>query len=275
MQDLMPTVLGLCGVSVKGSTNGIDLSPVLRGEAAISDERMLVINYSRMPLGFDYPSPDSSSLMRREGAAVLWKRWRFLEDRELYDLQSDPMQKTNVAERHPEVVQKMRTKLNDWWTEVEPLANEPQPVVIGDPAEDPLMLTACEWLDVFIDQQLQVRRGERKNSWWEVEVARPGEYEFELRRWPREADLPLVAGLPAFAATDGSFQEGVPLEIAAARIRIGDRPGQVRQTQPGDKHVTFTTRLSQGRTRLYTWFLDARQQPLLGAYYVYVKRLGN
>ena len=30
---------------------------------------------------------------------------------------------------------------------------EPQRVVIGSDRENPMMLTACEWLDVFIDQQ--------------------------------------------------------------------------------------------------------------------------
>lgn len=48
-----------------------------------------------------------------------------------------------------------------------------------------MMLTACEWLDIFIDQQKQVRRADLKNGWWELEVAEEGEYEFELRRWPR------------------------------------------------------------------------------------------
>ena len=34
-----------------------------------------------------------------------------LEDRELYDLQSDPLQKTNVIDGHPDVVKKMRGEL--------------------------------------------------------------------------------------------------------------------------------------------------------------------
>ena len=71
------------------------------------------------------------------------------------------------------------------------MANEPQRVVIGHVAENPMMLTACEWLDVFVDQQGQIRKGVRKNGYWELEVAEAGVYEFELRRWPREADTGL------------------------------------------------------------------------------------
>ena len=64
--------------------------------------------------------------MRADQAAVLWKRWRLLEDRELYDLASDPLQKKNVIGEHPEVVAKMRKHLYSWWDGVKHLANEEQ-----------------------------------------------------------------------------------------------------------------------------------------------------
>jgi hypothetical protein len=54
----------------------------------------------------------------------------------------------------------------------------------------------CEWLDVFIDQQTQVMRGERKFGYWLLEVAEAGEYEFELRRWPKESNIALRENLP-------------------------------------------------------------------------------
>jgi arylsulfatase len=57
-----------------------------------------------MPGFSNYPSPHSQTQMRADQAAVLWKRWRLLEDRELYDLASDPLQQKNVIDQHPEVV---------------------------------------------------------------------------------------------------------------------------------------------------------------------------
>ncbi len=272
VQDLFPSLLALAGIESGTPTDGMNLGPVLRGEESVPEDRMLIINYSRMPIGFDYPAPDSPSRMRREGAAVLWKRWRLLEDRELYDLSVDSLQRNNVIDEHPEVVARMRAHLDAWWSEVGEMANEPQPVVIGHEAENPVLLTACEWLDVFIDQQQQVRRADRKNGWWEIEVAEPGEYEFELRRWPRDADIPLSAGLEATPVATDVLLEGEPMPIAVARIRLGERPGQTRRVEEGATHVTFTTQLPAGRTRLYTWFLDERGQSLVGAYYVYVER---
>lgn len=272
VQDLFPTLLSLAGVSDQTETDGLDLRPILKGEDSVPEDRMLVINYSRMPIGFEFAAPDSPSVMRREGAGVLWKRWRLLEDRELYDLDSDPFQRKNVISQHPEVVARMRGFLDSWWTEVESIANEPQPVVIGHEAENPVLLTACEWLDVFIDQQKQVRRADLKNGWWEIEVAEAGEYEFELRRWPREKDIPLTAGVEATKVADDILGEGTALPIARARMRIGTGPNLIKPVGPEAKHATFAVSLPAGRTRLYTWFDDADRQSILGAYYVYVSR---
>ena len=272
VQDLLPTLASLCELPTPPDLDGIDLAPVFRGKAEVADERMLVINYSRMPIGFEYPSPDSPSVMRREGAGVLWKRWRLLEDKFLYDLASDPMQRKNVIEEHPEIAATMRARLDEWWGSVRDQANEPQPVVIGHPNENPVMLTACEWLDVFIDQQQQVRRADLKNGWWEIDVAEEGHYDLELRRWPRESNLPIRAGTPALRTTDGSFLEGKELPIGRARIRFGTRNGQTKPVDDNTKAVTFTVWLPKGRTRLHTWFDDDQRQAVVGAYYVYVNR---
>ena len=95
IQDLLPTLIDFCGLepSYKESLDGISLASTLRGEELPPEDRMLFVNYSRMPRT-DYPTPDARSVMRSEGTGVLWRRWRLLEETELYDLDSDPMQKT-------------------------------------------------------------------------------------------------------------------------------------------------------------------------------------
>jgi arylsulfatase A-like enzyme len=273
VQDVLPTLIELTGLVTPDAPrfDGISLAPVLRGRADVPEDRMFVINYSRMPMGLDYPSPISPSIMRREGAGVLWKRWRLLEDRELYDLAADPAQQTNVIKQNPAVAARMRAHLDKWWEEVRGIANEPQAVTIGSDAENPMMLTACEWLDVFVDQQGQIRRGVRKNGYWHLDVAQAGEYELELRRWPREADTALTAGLPAIQLTAGGRGPGLALPIARARILIED----VRMSKPvdaGDVAATFNVKLKSGPALLHTWFDDQRGEPITGAYYVYVRR---
>ena len=273
VQDILPTLIELFGLEPPAGPplDGMSLAPVLRGEAQVPEDRVLTLNYSRMPGALDFPTPDSPSIMRREGAAVLWKRWRLLEGTALYDLDSDPEQKVDVSSSHPEIVRRMREHLDAWWQEVEPIANQVQRIVIGSEAENPMTLSACEWMDIFVDQQRQVRVAERKNSYWHLQVETLGMYTFELRRWPRESGLKLREACPAVRLTDGELAAGVALPIARARLLI-DRQFHVKPAAPEDEAVTFSVNLEPGPTLLHTWFDDERGQPLCGAYYVYVER---
>jgi arylsulfatase A-like enzyme len=193
VQDMLPTLLDLCNILTDCKFDGMSLAPVLRGRTTVPEDRMLVINYSRMPGFVNYPTPFAQTLMYRNQGEVLWKRWRLLEDRELYNLESDPLQTTNVIDKHPKVLAKLRNRLDEWWADVGPHANDVQRVVIGSEHENPSRLTGCEWLDVFIDQQRQIRVGQQKSGYWMLEVAEDGEYDFELRRWPKEIDRPIIA----------------------------------------------------------------------------------
>ena len=273
VQDLLPTLLDLCGVPAPASVkfDGINLAPVLRGRAEPPADRMLVINYSRMPGGATRATPDNPAVPRREGAAVLWQRWRLLEDRELYDLATDPLQERNVIAQHPEVVAKMRAHLDAWWAGVRDQCKEFQPSVIGSDAQNPVMLTACEWADVFVDQQAQVRRGARRNGVWHLEVAQAGTYEFELRRYPPESGLKLTDPAEATKVTDGTLVAGPAFPIAAAKIEIAGHQREAK-VDPGAAAVKFRVPLEAGRTTLQTWFLDAGGGEIAGAYYVQVTR---
>ncbi|MFW6119167.1 MAG: arylsulfatase [Planctomycetota bacterium] len=271
VQDILPTLIDFCGLEPPTSPlDGISLASALRGTEPVPPERMLAVNYSRMPRG-DYPMPDSESIMRREGTAVLYKRWRLLEDVALYDLDTDPQQQNNVIDQHPDIASKMREALDRWWQEVEPLANQVQRIIIGSEEENPMLLSACEWQDVFVDQQRQVRVGVRKNSYWHLEVERAGTYEFRLRRWPRESGLALDEACSATTVTDGVLEPGRALPIARARLMI-DGQWHTRPVEPGQEAAVFTVDLGRGPKLLHTWFDDAQDQPLCGAYYVRVAR---
>ncbi|MBD3241143.1 MAG: sulfatase-like hydrolase/transferase [Chitinivibrionales bacterium] len=273
MQDILPTLIELCGLQPATGMplDGISLASVLRDEEPVPPDRILAVNYSRMPR-FDYPTPDCEAVIRREGSAVLWKRWRLLEGTALYDLDSDPLQERNVIEQYPDIAARMTDALDTWWRDVEPVANQVQRVVIGSEEENPMMLSACEWRDVFVDQQRQVRVGTRRNSYWHLEVARAGTYRFELRRWPRESGLKLTEACAAAQVTDGELDEGVALPIAQARLMIA-RHHYVQKTSPDDQAAVFTLQLDAGPTLLHTWFDDTRREPICGAYYVYVSRV--
>tara|TARA_B100001123_G_C15342470_1_gene1035570 strand:+ start:6592 stop:8403 length:1812 start_codon:yes stop_codon:yes gene_type:complete len=274
VQDLLPTLLDLCDIPNDAKFDGMSLASILRGRAVVPKDRMLIINYSRMPGFVNYPTPFAQTHMQRNLGEVLWKRWRLLEDRELYNLESDPLQQNNVIHKYPKVLAKMRKKLDEWWADVGPNANDVQRVIIGSEHENPSRLTGCEWLDVFIDQQRQIRRGDEKSGYWMLEVAEDGVYDFELRRWPIEIDRPINA-----PAENGSGH----LEIYMASFYLNDYHHlDIADKQPyrfeglnkpvgaNDKAITFTVPLKKGPIALHTWFRGPTTT--LSAYYVYVTK---
>ena len=274
VQDMLPTLLDLCDIPNDAKFDGMSLASILKGKAVVPEDRMLVINYSRMPGFVNYPTPFAQTLMQRNLGEVLWKRWRLLEDRELYNLETDPLQQNNVIDKHPEVLAKMRYKLDTWWADVGPKANEIQRVIIGSDHENPSRLTGCEWLDVFIDQQRQIRVGQQKSGYWMLDVAQDGEYEFELRRWPKEIDRPITApseqGLGALDVNTASFYLS-----DYHHMPIGDKTpyrfeGLNKPIGTDDTSISFTAQLKKGPVALHTWFRG--QDTILSAYYVYVTR---
>jgi hypothetical protein len=149
---------------------------------------------------------------------------------------------------------------------------EAQPSVIGHDAENPVMLTACERLDVFIDQQAQVRRGDRKVGIWHLEVAKPGAYTFDLYRYPPESGLNLRDAVEPTEVTDGTLVGGPAFPVASARLEIAGRtPDALVPHDTGS--IRFKTGLAAGPATLTTTFIDHDRKPIAGAYYVRVQRL--
>ncbi|MCZ6633934.1 MAG: hypothetical protein O7G87_11055, partial [bacterium] len=100
-------------------------------------------------------------------------------------------------------------------------------------------------------------------------------YEIALRRWPEEVNAPIRVAL--FGRTDVPFvSDFVPSEalpLVGAKLQVGD----VIEEKPIGEHdcaVVFEARLQTGKTRLQTELVD-EQGKCWGAYYVYVKRIGD
>ncbi len=262
VQDIAPTLVAMCGLATNEATfDGLSLAPLLTGKADKLPDRKLVIQFSRM----NAPVP------KQGDACVLWQNWRLVSGSELYDVPADPAQQKNVAAEHPEIVQQLGTHYDAWWADVAPQMNDFSRVIVGSDKENPSRLSPCEWADVFLDQMGQVRRGERKNGVWHLEIERDGTYEFTLRRWPAAANTPISAGTPPYQAADAVLPAGVALPIARARLKLGavDRSADVG---PKDQAVTFTAALKAGAVELQTWFLAADGSEICGAYLVEVRR---
>jgi arylsulfatase len=124
--------------------------------------------------------------------------------------------------------------------------------------------------------QVQVRTAPVANGFWTVDISRQGNYRFELRRWPKELNLPIDASCPAGAPLKNGKPNrdkvpGAAIASIKARIMIG-KFDEAKAVPAGAHFVEFTLPLSPGPAELRTVFYDADENAR-GAYYVYVERV--
>ena len=275
VQDLLPTLASAIGVKkLPHRVDGVDLIPLMKKEINQLEDRMLVVNFTKTPQKVFFPeqdNPDNAAAPKKERGAVLWKNWRYLNDMTLYDISKDPLQDKDIAAEHPEIVAAMKNHLNSWWDDVKGDAEEIHRIVIGSPEENPMMLSACDWYNIFVDMQKQVRTGAKKSGYWHVLVEQPGTYDFELRRWPVESGYGLNDSIPGTKVTDGILPAGVSFPIASAEIMVGDKEQRLYVSR-NDKSARFTFELDAGKTSILTNFYDENGERIAGAYYLYVHR---
>lgn len=253
-QDVMPTLADLCGIKLPRTAqpDGVSIAGLLQERTDRLSDRMLVVQKSQ-----------TSEPPAKWDSAVLWGPWRLVNGTELYQIQNDPGQKRNIADQHPDTVKKMRAHYEQWWRDVSKLFNNVQHIVIGSPYENPVRLCGFDWHTHPTPwTQSHIRWEKGMNGYWLIEVEQGGQYEFALRRWPRETRTPI----------NQLVDRGVLLPVASARITIADVDKTVK-VRPEDEEAVFSVSLDKGKTRLQTWFLDESGAELCGAYYVYVKRL--
>jgi len=251
--DLLPTLIEMCGLKEPRGVkfDGDSLVQLLKGQEMNWPDRTLITDSQRI----EHPEKWRKS-------AVMTDRWRLVNGRELYDIKADPGQKNDIADGQPQVVEKLRKAYEDWWADVSQRFDEYCETILGSDKQNPTRLMSHDWHTPKGPwSQGAVRSGMQANGFWAVEVARDGEYQFELRRWPKELDAPINEAIPG----------GKAINATEARLKIAD--SDMTMPVPKDAHaVTFLLKLKAGKTRMQTWFTDDRGNSR-GAYYVYAKRL--
>jgi len=253
VQDLVPTLLELCGVKAPASArfDGLSLVELLRGQDQLPD-RKFVVQYSRARL-------------EKWESVVVWKQWRLVHGKELYDVAADRAQTTDVAAEHPNILAQLRAHYESWWQELEPLSGQFVTTSLGAEAQPVVELTSSDWQDLYVDNSRTVRRaaGGPRGGHWNVSVERAGVYEISVRRWPPEVDT-------ALTAPNGTPSRALP--IAGAKLTVAGQKHSAK-AEAGDKVVNFRVKLPAGPTQLRAWFTDHEGKDLCGAFYVTVRLL--
>ena len=273
--DLLPTFIDLLGLSrPKGGQpiHGISLKPMLLDPHYMPESRTVVVDTQR---GLDLTKWKQANVMQDEirDGEILHK-WRLVRESqgkplELFDFQVDRRTENDIAALHPDHVKSLENEYESWWDEyMAPMSGEYATFVVDEEYEEESVLNCHYWAGGGPWNQSAIRDaargGSRKHK---LRFAKPGRYRFELRRWPRE-DGGAIAGTP-------NIGEGTALPIKVASISLDGVGDQSAEVVAGDFAAVFEMDVPAVDATLESAFADENHRVLCGAYYVYVRRVGD
>jgi arylsulfatase A-like enzyme len=177
--DVMPTLLDACGVGQPYGIqiDGISLLPLLTGRTESLPDRTLYFQWHR---------GDVPELYR--ACAAREPRWKLVQPRgaaagpfagpprfELYDMPADSGEMNDVADKHPDVVERLRRGYEAWFKDVCSRGFDPPRIFLGTRHENPVILTRQDL------RGLPAGGSGSDVGHWNVYVDESGEYEVTLR----------------------------------------------------------------------------------------------
>lgn len=253
--DIFATIMELCGMRMPKTLpqDGVSLVPLLKGVTAGWQDRMIFT--FRSPRGQTSDVPGS----------VRTQRWRAVKSRnrwELYDMVSDPGQKEDVWQNHPEVVKKLSKAFEGAEADVTKAGLEPLPIPIGHLQRPVVVLPGHEaflqpapkkgisykgragWANDWITNWTSTEA----QAWWELDVVRGGRFEVTLM---------YVCAKENVGAKVQVEVGGKRLQAVVSKAHDPDpipSPDRVPRGEVYEKIwaplILGTFRLSKGRTRL-------------------------
>ena len=210
-------------------------------------------------------------------------KWRLVRNNvkakyQLFDVIPDPAQTTDLIDNpdFEDVVKDMKAGYEEYWKLVEPRIGTYTRIILGNPAEPETQLNSHDFHGRYLWNHAIVAEGKTGTGFIAIEFDKPGAYEFDLRRWPKEiAEETTLTTAPEGVVYDG-IAVPVPLDIASARIKIwnGDKVyvDERKDAEPGADGIPFTVSdLPKGPAFIQTWFYNSEGKPEGAVYYNYAR----
>jgi len=273
--DLLPTLIDLC--TLKAPTrghldfDGISLVPWLKHARAERPDRTVFMHVQNV----------RETPVKWLNSVVMTEQWRLVQGKELYDIKRDPGQKQDIAKSHPDVMANLRQQYERHWADVDLDGHPFARPIIGSQFEEETWLAPDAW--ILDDErrhtwnQSHVRSGVVNSGFWPVEIATRGTYQFDVRRWPKELNLPVTAAIEADSKSDIESQgrpvrPGKGTAISAVRVElVVGRDTYHIPLNRRDTGARFEVSLPAGPTTVRAWLIDAKGSRR-GAYYIYARK---
>lgn len=158
--DILPTLLDACNVPIPEDVkiDGQSLLPLWKGETKIMDDRTYFVQMHYGPTPFKYMHFSARTQKYKLVSphnfphGIVHQPTDFelknvLKNLELYDVENDPSERKNIAEQHPEVVEKLLEEYENWFDEVneERDARGIQRIHLGTAAQLQTNLSRFDW----------------------------------------------------------------------------------------------------------------------------------
>jgi arylsulfatase A-like enzyme len=224
--DVVPTILEAAGLPPASGIDGRSLLAHLGG--APMSEREIFLQWHR---------GDAPELHR--SFTVVGNRWKLArpqpKDRAmLFDLGQDPAETTDVSAQHPDILERMLRSYEEWFKDVGRGGYAPARIHVGDPSENPVVLTRQDW------RGAKAGWGPDSVGHWEIRALRSLKVRATLR-FPavsRDGNAVLQVGSQSVSVFVNSGQTSAVLNLG---LRSGDSrlEAQVRQGEKvgGPTHV--------------------------------------
>ncbi|QXP63043.1 arylsulfatase [Polaribacter sp. HaHaR_3_91] len=115
--DLYKTFTELAGAKLPGtmqSLKGLSLIPLLENTVTNWEDRLMFTHCGRWKTGKVEEAKYTKMAIRSQ-------QWRFVNNKELYDVINDPGETKNIALENPEVIEDFKQPYDEWWSNSIPL----------------------------------------------------------------------------------------------------------------------------------------------------------
>ena len=194
--DLFPTIMDLCDVEISDAKlDGVSLKPLLQNSGSWP-ERVL---FTHNPIDQTNKFPGAVRTQRHRlvreikgsgGGSKATANDASASSWQLYDMETDPGQKQDIAAENPELVKQLATKYDAWFADISRDGLKRFPIPVGHAEHNPVELHAPQ---AHADKPLIFANGPGfANDWltgwtdvkakvvFDLEVVTAGEYEIEL-----------------------------------------------------------------------------------------------